>query len=219
MNRSVSIELEYPFPGERIFRYQAMQDVLSVVIDDPYDEFTVSELTRMVDASQATVSKAVGLLVETGAIDTRRDGRKQYVRVNRDRLDKPDPVLSIPQSEFHEPVQAFVEDVDDAVDDLVGIVLFGSVARGTADRASDVDLLVIVDGDRTAARRTVQSVVRELQETKFDGDRYGIQAMVESVESARRIGGRLREQFEEGITLVGSEKLRAIRRAVFADDQ
>ncbi len=30
---STTIAVEYPFPEERIFRYQAMQDVLSVVID------------------------------------------------------------------------------------------------------------------------------------------------------------------------------------------
>lgn len=218
-NGSITISLEYPFPDERIFRYQAMQDVLSVVIDEPYDEFTVSELASMTDATQATVSKAVALLSETGAVETSRDGRKQYVRVDRDRLDKPDPVLSIPQQEFQMPVRAFVDRVDETVEQLVGVVLFGSVARGTADRASDVDVLVIVEGDRTAGRRSVQSVVQDLQETKFDGDRYGFQAMVESVESARRIGGRLQEQFEDGITLVGSEKLRAIRRQAFADDQ
>lgn len=217
-NESVTIALEYPFPDERIFRYRAMQDVLSVLVEEPYDEFTVTELATMVEGTQPTVSKAVALLAETGAIETSRDGRKQYVRVDRERLDKPDPVLSIPQSEFHRPVRAFVEEVKDGVDDLVGVVLFGSVARGTADRASDVDLLVIVDDDRTAARRMVQSVVSDLQETTFDGDRYGFQAMVESVESARRVGERLREQFEGGITLVGSEKLSAIRRHAFADD-
>ena len=218
-NRSVTIALEYPFPDERIFRYQAMQDVLRVVIDEPYEEFTVSELATMIDGTQATVSKAVGLLKETGAVEARRDGRKQFVRVNRDRLDKPDPILAIPQSEFHEPVQAFVEDVRDAVDELAGIVLFGSVARGEADRASDIDLLVIVEDDKTAARRTVQSIVRELQETKFDGNRYTFQTLVESAESARRVGERMCEQFDEGITLVGSEELATIRAEVYADGE
>ncbi len=217
-NGSVTIALEYPFPDERIFRYQAMQDVLSVLVDEPFEQFTVSELAVRIDATQATVSKAVRLLAETGAIETSREGRKQYVRVDRDRLDRPDPILAIPQSEFHEPVRAFVEGVQDAVDDLVGIVLFGSVARGTADRVSDLDLLVIVGEDRTTARRNVQSVVADLEGRSFDGDRYEFQPMVESVESARRIGGRLREQFE-GITLVGSEELSAIRQQAFADDQ
>lgn len=62
---------EYPFPEERIFRYQAMQDVLSRLVEDPYNEFTIGQLAEMVDANQSTVSKAVKLLREFGTIHTR----------------------------------------------------------------------------------------------------------------------------------------------------
>ena len=214
-----TIELEYPFPDERIFRYQAMQDVLSVVVDQPYAEFTISELATVIDGNQATVSKAVKLLSAVGVVTTHRDGRKQYVGINRDRLNKPDPILSIPQSEFHEPVRVFLDRLENDIDQLVGVVLFGSVARGEADRASDVDLLIVVEEDKTSARRTVQSIVRELQETKFDGNRYTFQPLVESAEGARRIGERLREQFGDGITLVGSDQLLALRKDVYANGE
>lgn len=217
--QTTTIELGYPFPEERIFRYQAMEDVLSVVIDQPYSEFTVSELATLVDGNQATVSKAVKLLSAVGVVETRRDGRKRYVRVNRDRLSKPDPVLSIPQSEFQKPVRAFLDRLQETVDQLVGVVLFGSVARGEADRASDIDLLIIVDGDKTPARRAVQSIVRDLQETKFDGNRYTFQSLVESVDSAHRVGERLREQFDDGITLVGSDQLAELRAEVYTDGE
>ncbi len=216
-NGSTTLELEYPFPEERIFRYQAMQDVLSIVIDQPYSEFTISELATLIDGNQATVSKAVKLLSAVGVVKTQKVGRKQYVGINRDRLNKPDPVFSIPQSEFHKPVRTFLDQVEDEVDQLVGVVLFGSVARGEADRASDIDLLIIVEEDKTSARRAVQSIVRELQETKFDGNRYTFQPLVESIESARRIGERLREQFDDGITLVGSDELTEVRKEVYAD--
>lgn len=216
---STTIGLEYPFPEERIFRYQAMQDVLSIVIDQPYSEFTISDLSAAIEGNQATVSKAVKLLSAVGAVNTRREGRKQYVSVNRDRLSKPDPVLSIPQSEFHRPVRTFLDRLLDEVDQLVGVVLFGSVARGEADRASDIDLLIVVEEDKTSARRAVQSIVRELQVTKFDGDRYSFQTLVETVESARRIGERLREQFDEGITLVGSEQLAEVRAEVYSNGE
>ncbi|WP_254863260.1 nucleotidyltransferase domain-containing protein [Halovivax gelatinilyticus] len=196
-----------------------MQDLLSVLIDQPYDEFTGSELAALIDADRSTVSKAVSLLTSVDAVETRRDGRKRFVRVNRDRLSKPDPILSIAQTEFHQPVHAFVERARENLDTLAGIVLFGSVARGNADRASDIDLLVLVAEDKTAARRTVQSIVRELEETTFDGDRYTYQPLVESTESARRIGDRLREQFNEGITLVPSDQLTDVRREVYADGE
>lgn len=91
------------------------------------------------------------------------------------------------------------------MDELVGVVLFGSVARGEADRASDIDLLVIVDEDRSEARRTVQSVVSELEDQQFEGNRYTLQPLVESTDSVQRIGDQLRPQFDDAITLVGSD--------------
>jgi len=216
---STTLALEYPFPDERVFRYQAMQDVLSRLIEEPYDEFTIGQLAEMVDGNQATVSKAVKLLKQLGTVQTRQEGRKQYVSIHRDRLTKPDPVLSIPQSEFHKPIRAFVDRVQAEVDDLVGVLLFGSVARGTADRASDIDILVFVEDDKTKARRTVQSIVSTLQQTKFVGDRYNFEVLVESTESAKRIGDRLREQFDEGLILVRSEQLSDIRREVYANGE
>jgi len=212
-----TIALEYPFPDERVFRYQAMQDLLGLLIEEPYEEYTVGEIAEVVDANQATISKAVRLLRELGPIQTRRDGRKQYVSIDRNRLSKSDPVLSVPQSEFHKPIRRFVDRTQEALDDLVGIVLFGSVARGEADRASDIDLLVVVEDEKTPARRAVQSIVSELQETKFDGNRYTFEVLVESMESAKRIGERLQQQFDEGLTLAGSRELSEIRMEVYAD--
>ena len=101
---------------------------------------------------------------------------------------------------------------------LLGVVLFGSVARGAADRASDIDLLVIVDEDRTEARRTVQSVVSELEDQQFEGNRYTYQPLVESADSVQRNGDRLRPQFDDAITLVGSDQLSELRIEVYADE-
>ena len=215
---SISIELQYPFPEDRVFRYQAMQDVLDVLIDQPYATYSMSELANLTGANQGTISKAVKLLSELDVIETVQDGRTQQVRINRERLTKPDPILSIPQAEFHQPVRVFLQRLQDKLDELVGVVLFGSVARGEADRTSDIDLLVIVDEDRTAARRTVQSVVSDLEDQRFDGNRYTYQPLVESTDSVQRIGDQLRPQFDGGITLVGSDQLSELRTEVYADE-
>lgn len=214
-----TISLEYPFPEDRVFRYQAMQDVLSTLIEEPFAEVSVSNLATRVDADQSTVSKAVTLLGELGVVETRPDGRKELVSINRTRLNKPDPVLSISQPEFHRPVRAFLDRLESSVDDVVGVVLFGSVARGEADRMSDIDLLVIVDDEKTQTRREVQSIVRELENEKFEGNRYAFQTLVESTESAKRIGDRLRDQFDESITLIESDELAEIREGVYTDGQ
>ena len=195
-----------------------MQDVLDVLIDQPYATYSMSELANLTGANQGTISKAVKLLSELDVIETVQDGRTQQVRINRERLTKPDPVLSIPQAEFHQPVQAFLQRLQDELDELVGVVLFGSVARGEADRTSDIDLLVIVDEDRTTARRTVQSIVSDLEDQRFEGNRYTFQPLVESTDSVQRIGDRLRPQFDDAITLVGSDRLSELRTEVYADE-
>ncbi|WP_241988419.1 helix-turn-helix domain-containing protein, partial [Halorubrum sp. SP3] len=97
---SISIELQYPFPEDRVFRYQAMQDVLNVLIDQPYATYSMSELASLTGANKGTISKAVTLLSELDVIEIAPDGRTQQVQINRERLTKPDPILSIPQSEF-----------------------------------------------------------------------------------------------------------------------
>ncbi|WP_256393012.1 nucleotidyltransferase domain-containing protein [Natronoarchaeum rubrum] len=195
-----------------------MQDVLDVLIDQPYAAYSVSELATLTEANTGTISKAVGLLSELGIVETEQDGRTHQVQINRERLTKPDPILSIPQSEFHLPARVFLERIQDEIDGLVGVVLFGSVARGEADRASDIDLLVIVDEDKAATRRTVQSVVSDLEDRRFEGNRYTFQSLVESTDSVRRIGDQLRPQFEDGITLVSSDQLSELRTEVYADE-
>ncbi|SEH49764.1 Nucleotidyltransferase domain-containing protein [Halopenitus malekzadehii] len=215
---SISIELRYPFPEERVFRYQAMQDVLDVLIDQPYAAYSMTDLATVTGANKGTISKAVRLLSELEIVETTRDGRTQKVRINRDRLTKPDPILSIPQSEFHRPIRAFLQRIRDELDELVGVVLFGSVARGEADRVSDIDLLVIVDDDKTAARRTIQAIVSDLEDHRFEGNRYTFQPLVESTDSVRRIGDQLRPQFDAGITLIGSDQLSELRTEVYTDE-
>ncbi len=216
---SISIELEYPFPNERVFRYQAMQDILDILIDQPYTAYSISELATLTEANQGTISKAVGLLGELDAVQIAQDGRAQQVQINRERLTKPEPVLAIPQSEFHRPIRAFLQRLQEEIEQLVGVVLFGSVARGDADRASDIDLLVIVDGDKTEVRRTVQSVVADLEDQRFEGNRYTFQPLVESIDSARRIAGQLRPQFDDGITLVESDQLTDLKAEVYTNGE
>ena len=140
-SRRPKILLDIPARDADLFRSQTIDDILVFLTRHPVDEFSITELTDAVDYSQPTVSKAVDSLVANDLAVDRRDGTTRLVRINRDRLSRPDdPFLEIPQSEFHEPVRAAVTEVRDQLDDVLGIVLYGSVARGKADRRSDIVL-------------------------------------------------------------------------------
>mgnify|MGYP002761188472 FL=1 len=214
----------YPDPDADVFRIGAADDILRLLADAHDTEFSIPELVDATGVARSTVWRAVDLLDSIGAIQIRETPQRNYVAIDPDRLQKDDPILAVPQSEFHAPIRAFVDRVQatttdtDDINDLLGIVIFGSVARGEADRQSDIDCFVVVDGDRTTARRQITDVVADLQSEQFGGDRFVFEPYVESAESAGRAGSKLREIFAEGITVSGSDRLDALRKEVVTDE-
>ena len=212
------------YPETDVFRIGAADEILRLLVDAHEAEFTIPELVEATDVTRSTVWRAVDLLDRIGVVRVRETAQRNYVSIDPDRLQKADPILAIEQSEFRAPVRAFKTRVDaaltdaDDVDELLGLVVFGSVARGEADRQSDIDVFVLVEGNRTTARRVVTDVVVEMRTERFDGDRFDFEPYVESVESARRAGSKLRPILTEGITLSGSDQLDALRKAVVADE-
>ena len=208
--------IQFPLPDERLFRNQATEDILLLLLRNPHTEFTVTEIRSVTEHGGDTVQTALKVLEAANLINTRKEGRKNLISANRDRFYNPDdPVLSIPQEEFREPVKAFLDKLDQTKADIIGVILFGSVARGEADRASDIDLQIIVEKDLTAARRELHDIRKQVESQKFDGQRFELQLLVESTESAESYGEKLQEIFSEGIKLKETEQLGKVREAVF----
>lgn len=214
----------YPDPDIEVFRIKAADDILRLLADAHETEFSILDLVDATGVARSTVWRAVDLLNSIGAVRVRETAQRKYVAIDPERLEKDDPILAIDQPEFHEPIRAFVRRVRDSVSEaddvytVIGIVVFGSVARGEADRQSDIDLFVVVDGDRTSARQLVTDIVAELREQRFDGERFDFEPYVESPASARRTGTKLREIFTEGITVYGDDELQSIRKTVLTDE-
>lgn len=216
-DRTASVQLPIPTPAPDLFKHKATNDVLGVLVDNPYEAFTIRELSRLTDHSTYSIKSAVDVLEANGLVVTEREGNRRPVSVNRSRLTKPDdPVLRVPQVEYHEPVRAALSRLRDELDDIQGILLFGSVARGQADRQSDIDLWVLV-GEAGGDQHRANEIARELGQKRFDGGRYEFQILVESRDSARGYGERLQEIFTEGITLHDSEALRSLKSEVLSD--
>ncbi|WP_227357542.1 nucleotidyltransferase domain-containing protein [Haladaptatus salinisoli] len=208
----------HPGDESRIFRLGAADDILRILIDAHETEFTLKELGRETDYSRSTVWRALELLTELDIIQIRETTQRKYVSIDTEHIEKADPILAIEQPEFHQPVRTYVQRIQDALDDtdevqdIIGVLVFGSVARGKADRKSDIDLFVLVEGDRTVARRIVTEVAAELGDEQFDGDRYEFESYVESVESTLRARTKLREIFREGITVHGGNEFQQVRK-------
>ena len=208
--------LPIPLGEDKIFRNQATDDILELLYRNPHEEFGVRQLRGITGHGAQTVDTALTLLEQLDLIETRREGNKKLTSINRDRVQKPDdPILEIQQEEFRTPVKAFSDRVEeDQEGNLAGILLFGSVARGEADRASDIDIQVIVEDDLLQSRREIQDIRQEMEESKFGGERYEFQVLVESVETAEQYGEKLQEIFSEAITIYSADQLEELRQVI-----
>ncbi|MXR40063.1 hypothetical protein GRX01_01640 [Halobaculum sp. WSA2] len=208
--------LPLPLPEKQVFRYQAADDILELLYNNPHTEFTITQLRETTGHGGKSVDNAVKILENLHLITKTKQGRSSLIQIQQDQIQKPDdPLLQIPQKEFRNPVKTLLEQIKQTDINTVGIILFGSVARGEADRASDIDIQVIVEDDLLESRRTLQDLRQEVENKKFDGQRYEIQLLVESVESAENYGEKLQQIFSEGIILHSTSKLDEIKEAVF----
>lgn len=211
------IYVQFPLPDERLFRNQATEDILRLLVRNPHAEFTVTELREITDHGGDTVQTAISILDAADLIQTHREGRKKVISANRDRIHNPqEALLAVPQEEFRDPIKAFLDEIDELAIEIVGVILFGSVARGEADRTSDIDIQVIVDHELAEARREIHDRRQTIEDQTFGGERYEFQILVESVASAKSYGEKLREIFAEGIKLRESDRLETVTEVVFS---
>ena len=158
-----------PLADNQIFRYQAADDILELLYRNPHREFTVTQLRKTTDHGGKSVDNAVKILDSLNLVTRRKEGRQSLIKINQTQIEKPDdPLLEIPQKQFIEPVKTFLEEAKQSQkENLVAVILFGSVARGDADRASDIDIQVIVEKDLLEARRNLQNIRQDTEKSRY----------------------------------------------------
>lgn len=195
-----SISLSIPLQDPDLFKHKATSDVLLFLSNHRFGGFSLREIADQIGHSHQSVRRAVNVLSSNGLVVDSSESNQRLVRINRRRLSVPDdPILRIPQAEYHKPVKAAVRELREEISGVVGIVLYGSVARGDADRRSDIDLWVLTRSGRAESQREANAVARELEETEFDGDRYAYDIDVEAVQAIPTYTEDIREIVVSGI--------------------
>ena len=213
------ISLDIPAQDPDLFKNKATDDVLVFLSRHRFDEFTIGELAGGTGHTKPTVGRAVDVLAENKLVRADNEANRRLVRINRDRFSVPDdPFLRIPQSEFQKPVRAAVEELENALEDLLGIVLFGSVAEGQADRRSDVDLWVLVREHRAESQRRANDVAFDLGEREFGNARYDFDIDVESVSSVPRYTESVRDLVHTGIPLHETPEFEKVERLLLDEE-
>lgn len=214
-DRGTSISVPIPAQDSGLYGSKATDDVLLFLSRNAYDRFTYRGLADAVDCSIATVRRVVDVLESNGLVVVADEGNRSQIGIDRTRLAKPDdPFLRIPQEEFQEPVKEATERLTTELTDVEGVVLYGSVAEGTADRRSDVDLWVLVRDDRASNQRAASDVRQELEARAFDGDRYEFHVAVEAVDAVPAFSDDIEEILRTGVVLYGTDRFDTVRNLV-----
>lgn len=90
-------------------------------------------------------------------------------------------------------------------------MFFGSVARGDADRQSDIDLWVLTERNQ---QHEANQLAKRLESERFDGERYEFQILLETLASAAVRESDLVDVFSEGIRLYSRPQFESLERQV-----
>lgn len=207
----MTISLQIPVREPKLFRHKATNGLLHFLSNHRFGEYTVSRLAEQTGYSTTTISDAVNVLEHNDLVESHHRGTSRLISINRDRLDVPDdPIMQIPQSEFHEPVRKIVDALTDGIDDVVAILLYGSVARGNADRRSDIDLWVLVNENRASAQRTATDIAQEFGNMYFNKneERFDFHIDVEGVRSIPTYSEDIAKIINSGIPVHTTDNFR-----------
>lgn len=127
-------------------------EVLRFLKDNPDDFFSINEIAEKTSGSNPSVKKFLEELSDIGLIKFRKKAGSYLVEYNPDsRYDE--AVQSIFKVEIDElwrkaRMYAYILFSDEELGEFIdSIVLYGSVARGTADSNSDIDILILYNDE------------------------------------------------------------------------
>ena len=186
------------------------QDVLEELVDNPDYMFTVNELAEKVSGSYNSVSKFLRELEEFNVVSFKKKGSSYLIEYNQDSryhnviksLLKAD---NTPLMEAAEEYAEKLHEESDLKDWIKSIALFGSVARGTAGPNSDIDILILTDGEAKDER--LKSEARKFaQEMHLDFEVVPVVERIEEFRDNLLHGERFEKNVEtDGIVLEGKE--------------
>lgn len=126
--------------------------VLKFLRDNPDDMFTINEIAENVDGSYPAVRDLLRDLEDLDLVKIRKKGGSYLVEFNEDSryFHAVDAIFRVEVSPLFRAADNFVHeiiDLDEMDEKIISACLFGSVARGTADSNSDIDIFFMVEDD------------------------------------------------------------------------
>lgn len=219
LDEGTRITVDIPARDNRLFKSEATDNILLFLTRHHDESFSMTDISEAVEYTRPTITKTVDVLSRNDLVAEERDGSRRLVQINRNRLTVPDdPSLEIPQSEFHAPVKAATEAVLGELDGVLAVVLYGSVARGEADRRSDIDLWVLVREDRMNNQRRANQIRQSIEADAFDGNRYAFDIDVEGLQAVPNYVDDVQEILRDGIAIHRTDEFDTVCNMILHGD-
>lgn len=153
--------------------------VIKALLEYPEREWTLNDLSDESGVSKTTVWRAVSRLDDRGLVEKSKMGKTSVIKVrNKEVLGRIVEMAFAEVKEMREIAEEYVEELKE-IDGVKSCILFGSVARGTADLKSDIDVLILADEveevedeinlitNRVSSEKSVQIMPDVMKESKF----------------------------------------------------
>lgn len=187
---------------------QCEQRIMEVLLQQPFKAYSVRQLSKLIKNSYALAHKSVKLLLERKLAKATRIGNSLACRLNLSGDPQLLAISSMICSNKYISRSKFGFIIDDIKEKLSSIIymmiLFGSHAKDTARKDSDIDLLLIVENEADIEK--VKKIIRQILSStavKIEFEVITTQWLFEMFEKRNTVG---REALEASIILHGAEQ-------------
>lgn len=139
---------------DRLFKSKARVKLLSLFLLNPQSEYYGRQLARMTGLPQQNIWAELKSLEKLGLLQSRREANLRFFKVNTQF-----PIYEELRSIFlkTDAVGDFLREDLTAAGEIRAAFIYGSLAKGTDEAGSDIDLFILGDVDRTTLNRRFSS--------------------------------------------------------------
>ena len=191
------------------------QRIMEVLLPRPFEAYSIRNISKIIKIDYSLVHKTIKKLIEKKLVKAKKIGKSLSCQLNL----SADPQLLAISSLIHSQKLLnkagfgfVIDEIREKLADLIYImILFGSYAKGTATRKSDIDLLFIVqnEADIDKTKKRIVSVISETN-IKIEFEVITVEWLIKMFEERHTVG---REVLEGSIILHGAEQYYTLVKA------
>ncbi len=157
------------------------QSLLRLLFGQPGRKFFATELIELAGKGSGAVQRELSALAESGLVTTEIQGRQKYYQANHE-----SPIyheltqITLKTIGLEEPIRSALNKIKGNIELAL---IFGSIAKGTANARSDIDLLIVSDELSLEMLHELLSPVEALLARKISPTLYKLSEFIERINS------------------------------------